>query len=63
MAIKTLKEGIEENKIEFLQEAVTMAQFKHLNVIYLYGVAHEGENVSNSYIVGSLYGYGSMFIP
>ena len=46
MALKTLKEGSsKEDKIKFLQEAAIMAQFRHPNVIALYGVVCNGEPV------------------
>ena len=46
-AIKTMKPGAEEeDKIKFLQEAAIMAQFKHSNVISLYGVVSSGGAVS-----------------
>lgn len=34
------------DKVKFLQEAVLMAQFKHPNIISLYGVVSVGEPVS-----------------
>ena len=47
MAVKTLKEGSgEEDRVKFLQEAAIMGQFKHPNVVILYGVVSEGEPVS-----------------
>ena len=46
-AIKTMKTGAgEEDKVKFLQEAAIMAQFKHSNVIALYGVVSSGGTVS-----------------
>ena len=39
VAIKTLADGsTEEKRIQFLQEAAIMGQFKHPNVITLHGV-------------------------
>ena len=35
-------EADEEDKVKFLQEAAIMAQFKHPNVINLYGVVSTG---------------------
>ena len=47
VAVKTLKEGSgEEDRVKFLQEAAIMGQFKHPNVVTLYGVVSEGEPVS-----------------
>ncbi len=47
VAVKTLKEGSgEENRVKFLQEAAIMAQFKHPNVVTMYGVVTQGEPVS-----------------
>ena len=47
VAIKTLREGsTEEDKVKFLQEAAIMGQFKHSNVVRMYGVVKEGEPVS-----------------
>jgi serine/threonine protein kinase len=46
-AVKTLKEGSkEEDRIKFLQEAAIMGQFKHPNVVEMYGVVTQGEPVS-----------------
>ena len=47
VAVKTLKEGSgEEDRVKFLQEATIMGQFKHHNVVEMYGVVTEGEPVS-----------------
>ncbi len=47
VAVKTLKEGSkEEDKVKFLQEAAIMGQFKHPNVVKMYGVIKDGEPVS-----------------
>ena len=47
VAAKTLKAGSgERDKVKFLQEAAIMAQFKHPNVITLYGVVNTGGVVS-----------------
>ena len=44
LAVKTLKSGAsEEDSVKFLQEAAIMGQFKHTNVITMYGVVNEGE--------------------
>ena len=40
--MKTLKE-----EVKFLQEAATMGQFKHPNVVEMYGVVTQGEPVSS----------------
>ena len=45
VAIKVLdptKSHHDEDKVKFLQEAAIMAQFKHPNVILLYGIVSEG---------------------
>ena len=48
-AIKVMKpEADEEDKVKFLQEAAIMAQFKHPNVVTLYGVVSTGGTVSYS---------------
>ena len=48
VAVKTLKEGAEEEeRVKFLQEAAIMGQFKHPNVIIMYGVAKSMEPVRN----------------
>jgi serine/threonine protein kinase len=48
VAVKTLKEGLgEEDRVKFLQEAAIMGQFKHANVVEMYGVVKQGEPVSN----------------
>ena len=45
--MKTLNEGSkEQDKVKFLQEAAIMGQFKHPNVVDMYGVVTEGEPVS-----------------
>ena len=47
VAVKTLKEGSgEEDRVKFLQEATIMGQFKHCNVIEMFGVITVGEPVS-----------------
>ena len=47
VAVKTLKEGSgEEDRVKFLQEAAIMGQFKHHNVVTMYGVVTSGEPVS-----------------
>ena len=46
VAVKTLKEGsTNEDRVKFLQEVAIMGQFKHSNVIDLYGFVTEGEPV------------------
>ena len=50
VAVKTLKEGSgEEDRVKFLQEAAIMGQFKHHNVVTMYGVVTDGEPVSLDY--------------
>ncbi len=45
--MKTLKEGSgEEDRVKFLQEAAIMGQFKHPNVVNMFGVVTNGEPVS-----------------
>ena len=47
VALKTLKMGSsEEAKVKFLQEAATMAQFKHPNIVTLHGLVSDREPVS-----------------
>jgi serine/threonine protein kinase len=47
VAIKSLKPNSEErDKVKFLQEAATMAQFRHPNVVTLYGVVSSRGTVS-----------------
>ena len=47
VAVKTLKEGSgEEDRVKFLQEAAIMGQFKHHNVVTIYGVITQGEPMS-----------------
>ena len=47
VAVKFLKKGADEiDKVKFLQEAAIMAQFKHPNVVSLYGVVSKTEPVS-----------------
>ena len=50
VAVKCLKEGASEtDKVKFLQEAAIMAQFKHPNVVSLYGVVTQGKHVTETY--------------
>ena len=50
VALKTLKEGsIDMDKVKFLQEAAIMAQFRHPNIVILYGVVSNKEPVSKMY--------------
>ena len=52
-AIKMLKPGsYEMDQVKFLQEAAIMGQFKHPNVIKLYGMVTVGEPVSTLYVDG-----------
>jgi ephrin-B len=47
VAVKTLNEGSQEqDRVKFLQEAAIMGQFKHPNVVEMYGVVTQGEPVS-----------------
>ena len=47
VAIKSLSSGSEQlSKIKFLQEAAIMAQFKHPNVVHLFGSVVDGDSVS-----------------
>ena len=46
VAIKVLSSELDENsKIKFLQEAAIMSQFRHPNVIKLYGVVSDDDQV------------------
>lgn len=46
VALKTLSERSSElDKVKFLQEAAIMAQFRHPNVVTLYGVVSKTELV------------------
>ena len=51
VALKSLTKTSEEDKVKFLQEAAIMAQFKHPNVILLYGVITKGKPVSVFYYI------------
>ena len=52
VAVKLLKEGASEiDKVKFLQEAAIMAQFKHPNVVSLYGVVNKDQSVCSLYNV------------
>ena len=49
VAVKTLKKSAtQSDRVKFLQEAAIMGQFKHPNVILLYGVAARGKIVSSN---------------
>ena len=61
VAIKTLKPGSDEmDQVKFLQEAAIMGQFKHPNVIKLYGVVTVGEPVSIQYTLMDDFEYHSV---
>ncbi len=47
VAIKTNQSKEEGDKVKFLQEAAIMGQFRHPNVVKLYGVVTVGEPVSS----------------
>ena len=54
VAVKTLNKGVDEgDKVKFLQEAAIMGQFKHPNVVKLYGVVTEEEPVSGAYMMAA----------
>ena len=46
VALKSLNKTSEEDKVKFLQEAAIMAQFRHPNVVMLYGVVITEDPVS-----------------
>lgn len=49
VALKTLNRGSSSQEtVKFLQEAATMVQFRHPNVINLHGVIVTGEPVCNA---------------
>ena len=48
VAIKTVKNTTEEERVKLLQEAAIMGQFAHENVVRLHGVVTVGEPVSCS---------------
>lgn len=50
VALKMLSQESESvSRVRFLQEAAIMAQFRHPNIVSLYGVVSKDEPVSNSY--------------
>ena len=52
VAVKLLKEGSSEiDKVKFLQEAAIMVQFKHPNVVSLYGVVSKDQSVCNLHMI------------
>lgn len=52
VALKTLKhDSSSRDRLKFLQEAAIMAQFKHPNVLMLYGVVTQTQSVSKPYIL------------
>ena len=53
VAVKILKQGATEmDRVKFLQEAAIMSQFKHPNVVTMYGVVTDEEPVSHAlYII------------
>lgn len=49
VALKTLKEGSSSrDRVNFLKEAAIMAQFRHPNVVMLYGVVTQTQPVSSA---------------
>ena len=47
VAVKMLKEGSDQfDRVKFLQEAAIMGQFRHHNIVQLYGVITDEEPVS-----------------
>ena len=51
VAVKSLADGsTEEKRIQFLQEAAIMGQFKHPNVITLHGVLLDSKQVGLSFL-------------
>ena len=57
VAIKTLNPTITQPdaKVKFLQEAAIMVQFKHPNVIQLYGIVTDGEPVGDMKNIHSVF--------
>ena len=55
VAIKTNQSKDEEDKVKFLQEAAIMGQFRHPNVVKLYGVVTVGEPVSQHYEIFTVF--------
>lgn len=45
VAVKTMKQASKQDRIKFLQEAAIMGQFKHPNIVTLYGLVTTGELV------------------
>ena len=57
VAAKTLKEDARAmDRIKFLQEAATMAQFKHPNVIFFYGIAKKDKKVKEFWRLFAYFG-------
>ena len=53
VALKLLKtRSPEADKVKLLQEAAIMSQFKHPNVVSLYGVVRKDESVSEIFNAG-----------
>ena len=47
VTVKTLTDGATAaERVLFLQEAAILAQFRHPNLVALYGVSHRDQNVS-----------------
>ena len=52
VAVKTLKKGSgEEERVKFLQEAAIMVQFKHPNIVAVYGVITDKQPVCAGRII------------
>lgn len=45
VAVKTLKQASKQDRIKFLQEAAIMGQFRHPNIVTLYGLVTTPELV------------------
>ena len=57
VAVKTLNPTVTQPdaKVKFLQEAAIMAQFRHPNVIQLYGIVTDGEPVGDHLVMRILF--------
>lgn len=60
VALKILKS--DSDKINFLKEAVAMAQFQHPNVVFLHGVVSREQPVSKAVTVANRHCYGNIIM-
>lgn len=46
VAVKTMEDSNEEDRVKFLQEAIIMGQFNHMNIVKILAIMHTEDMVS-----------------